>query len=296
MLYMSSPPPECKILFLYTEADLPGPLPSIEAIEANPDFTNKFPSWFIFIGNHFFVKYGTAIEPLEAENMMFVRQQAKLPVPRVFGVYQRQLAPCEAITYIVMGRIEGGSLDRVWNNLNAEQRLQISHQLKDTFARLPAVPHQGFFGSLDRTKLRDFLFTVGENTKQITWPGDTEEELLECFVTSIRARRPNSPQGMAKYMQDLFLKVYKGSGSAVFTHGDLQMRNILVQPDGSITIIDWAMSGWYPTYWEYVAAISGFDSSFTRPLDDWCTFLVSFLEEFPNHLAWTHVIRKSKYF
>ncbi|KAJ6780908.1 hypothetical protein PWT90_03983 [Aphanocladium album] len=116
MLYMSLPPPECKVLFREAEASLPQPLPSIETIEATPGFTDEFPSFIVYIGNHFLVKYGTAVEPLEAENMMFVRQHAKLCVPRVFGVYQRQVSPCEAITYMIMERLEGKGLDMTWND------------------------------------------------------------------------------------------------------------------------------------------------------------------------------------
>jgi len=37
----------------------------------------------------------------------------------------------------------------------------------------------------------------------------------------------------------------------VFTHADLNMRNILVK-DGRISgIVDWENAGWFPEYWEY---------------------------------------------
>lgn len=50
----------------------------------------------------------------------------------------------------------------------------------------------------------------------------------------------------------------------VFTHADLNPRNILVdrmvQPDGSrgwkVTgIVDWETSGYYPEYWDYTKAM-----------------------------------------
>jgi len=46
----------------------------------------------------------------------------------------------------------------------------------------------------------------------------------------------------------------------VFTHGDLQPKNIIVQKTGGsgegktglkVVIIDWETSGWYPYYWEF---------------------------------------------
>ncbi|RMZ69059.1 kinase-like domain [Pyrenophora seminiperda CCB06] len=44
----------------------------------------------------------------------------------------------------------------------------------------------------------------------------------------------------------------------VFTHADLNMRNILVDNDGRISgIVDWECAGWYPEYWEYSKAHFG---------------------------------------
>ena len=46
---------------------------------------------------------------------------------------------------------------------------------------------------------------------------------------------------------------------AVFTHGDLQPRDIIVErlgyrdagtPELRITFVDWETDGWYPEYWE----------------------------------------------
>lgn len=40
----------------------------------------------------------------------------------------------------------------------------------------------------------------------------------------------------------------------VFTHGDLNMRNVLVH-DGRLSgTVDWENSGWYPEYWDYSKA------------------------------------------
>jgi len=40
----------------------------------------------------------------------------------------------------------------------------------------------------------------------------------------------------------------------VFTHGDLNMRNVIVH-DGRLSgIVDWENSGWYPEYWDYTKA------------------------------------------
>lgn len=42
----------------------------------------------------------------------------------------------------------------------------------------------------------------------------------------------------------------------LFTHGDRQRKNIIVnQDDYSVAIIDWEFAGWYPSYWEYTRAM-----------------------------------------
>ena len=45
----------------------------------------------------------------------------------------------------------------------------------------------------------------------------------------------------------------------VFSHADLSFENILVDPQtGRVTaIVDWAMAGWWPEYWEYRKAMFG---------------------------------------
>jgi thiamine kinase-like enzyme len=45
---------------------------------------------------------------------------------------------------------------------------------------------------------------------------------------------------------------YRGN-PLVFTHNDLRMGNILMGPDGTLRLIDFAYSGFYPRHFEYIA-------------------------------------------
>jgi thiamine kinase-like enzyme len=61
-----------------------------------------------------------------------------------------------------------------------------------------------------------------------------------------------------------------------FSHSDLQRKNIIVReiPSGDkntsteetyvVSIVDWEVAGWYPSYWEYAAAFFAFKWE-----DDW---------------------------
>lgn len=48
--------------------------------------------------------------------------------------------------------------------------------------------------------------------------------------------------------------VHRTGHQIVFTHGDLNMRNILVHNGKLSGIIDWETAGWYPDYWEHTKA------------------------------------------
>ena len=68
--------------------------------------------------------------------------------------------------------------------------------------------------------------------------------------------------------------LFDGSGPLVLTHQDLNLRNIIVGEDGRLWLIDWAWSGYYPPWFEYVtaqsqsehAAVSGTDDEFWKTL------------------------------
>ncbi|KAG6226454.1 hypothetical protein E4U25_008043 [Claviceps purpurea] len=48
--------------------------------------------------------------------------------------------------------------------------------------------------------------------------------------------------------------VHSSGHEIVFTHGDLNMRNIMMHNGRLSGIIDWETCGWYPDYWDYTKA------------------------------------------
>jgi aminoglycoside phosphotransferase (APT) family kinase protein len=63
---------------------------------------------------------------------------------------------------------------------------------------------------------------------------------------------------LSGYSQELRQKAaasHRKNHEIMFTHGDLNPRNILADENGTITgIVDWECSGWFPEYWEYTKA------------------------------------------
>lgn len=79
----------------------------------------------------------------------------------------------------------------------------------------------------------------------------------------------------------------RGNGFPVFTHNDFQRKNIMVQPDGTVVIIDWAFASWYPTYWEYATATfanGGWN-------DDWHDYVCMALDVYPNQALWLSSVK-----
>lgn len=45
---------------------------------------------------------------------------------------------------------------------------------------------------------------------------------------------------------------FDDSAPLVFTHQDINMRNLIVGDDGCLWLIDFGWAGWYPLWFEYV--------------------------------------------
>lgn len=69
----------------------------------------------------------------------------------------------------------------------------------------------------------------------------------------------------------------RGDVPVVFTHNDLCPPNILLSHGPNprvVAVIDWAQSGWYPSYWEYCKArqVGLHDENFDAArLEEWHT-------------------------
>lgn len=91
-------------------------------------------------------------------------------------------------------------------------------------------------GPVDGSPCVGTLFT--ENT---TGPFSTYSEMTAWFnhKLDVSQRFNKAPPDAPRF---------DNSWPLVFTHNDLNMRNVLLAPDGKLYMIDWAWSGFYPEY------------------------------------------------
>lgn len=246
-------------------------LPSIATIlQSTEVLSNRDASATVVkVGEQFAVKYGGIVDPLEAENAIFVAQNSSVPVPKVYGTLSEEGTKRN---FIIMELIPGEPLHKAWPNLTPSEKEEVVSQIRKAMLDLRGIPSPGYIGSVNRHACSDGPFWTPEaqRTPLINGPFDNEEEMNEGMLRKLALSEKPSYVDFLRTLISSTLYSHR----TFFTHGDLQMKNILVQkPDGTeegekaplkITIIDWGTSGWYPEYWEFANATFG-----ARFMPDW---------------------------
>lgn len=282
------PPVHYHVMFSEAPENLPEPLPTPEQIESSRSVIKRMVSKStVRVGNSYVVKYGMGVEPCEGENMRFVRAQSDVPVPRLFGIYQRVNVFDKRVTYIIMEDIPGDTLESLWDKIGATNKSNIAERLQEAYACLRSIRHEGYFGNLGRSMYHGGFFWMDKPNPVFTGPFATEDDLIQGLLARYDHEAGDRLRNKGEYYRRVLPDVLRGDEEPVFTHQGLQPKNVMVKPDGSVVIIDWAEAGWYPSYWEY--AVSMFCCG--RWKNDWHAYVPDILEqEYPNHYVWINMI------
>ncbi|KPM35906.1 hypothetical protein AK830_g10680 [Neonectria ditissima] len=190
-------------------------------------------------------RHATAAEAIiELETMRFVHANTSIPVPQVQNAYYDKKME-EGI--IIMDYVEGTTLKEAWGNFTETQKDSIISQLRGYMAQLRHFKSD-FIGSINGTACNDQFF---DDDPQGYGPYATEEEFNQGIV---KAMMKDNDYGFPEWRFVVWLSVMKGH-DIVFTHGDFDPRNILVQGEKVTALLDWELSGYYPSYWEYGKAL-----------------------------------------
>ncbi|GJN80071.1 hypothetical protein PLIIFM63780_003595 [Purpureocillium lilacinum] len=186
----------------------------------------------------------------EAHAMQFVAQHTSIPVPKVHCAFVQN-----GKTYIVMDRIEGQMVGRGWQSRSDESKKRILDQLRGMVNELRSirrVPESTVVSGVDGGPFCDPRLP-----STLFWgPFATVRDFHQALVNNIDFQVVSSESMGPEYsdLNDLFAFYRQSPETLVFTHGDLSWRNILVNGDDVVGIIDWETSGWLPPYWEYICA------------------------------------------
>lgn len=225
---------------------------------------------------HLCVKYGSRLDNVEAQTMIYIAKNTSIPVPKVYFAFTHK-----GCTYIFMERIHGQMVGRNWVSRPQSSKSKVLENLKKTLSELRTLTTESSaIASVTGGSLYDGRLPGGDERHG---PFKDVQEFHDYLRSDIRSHGCNDE---VNKLIDLHRQEWDGPS---FTHGDLSSLNILVRGDDVVGIIDWETAGWYPAYWEYTAACQ------VNPQNTfWRKEIEHFLEPMPEALEMERL--RQKYF
>ena len=255
----------------------------------------------VAVGQHFIVKHGRGVREREGQTLLFLEEHLSnfVSVPKLYAMYH---IPSNGHLCLIMERLEGESLEAVWPALDEDEKSAICGTLKDVFGAIRKVLPPRFYGSIERGPVPHHLFYSAEGDTAVCGPFDSEHEFNAGLVKRLRAIW--AANGRHSFKADFYERsldaVLRGH-EPVFSHSDLQRKNILVRPAQAqaslackrfeVAVIDWEEAGWYPSYWEYSAVFVAFEWS-----DDWPKRLEQIVDPWPSEAAVLRMLYQDLWF
>jgi aminoglycoside phosphotransferase len=179
-----------------------------------------------------YLKHGSATQRVrltgEFNALKLVRSQTSVPVP-----YPIDLLLSHNESFLVTSRIEGEAAGIAVDECSNEEVHRMAQDLRSWIAQLHAMKMDS-----------DSEYAITNATG-----GPCLDYRVNAFpVGPFRSEKEFSESIQIGALPGL---MHRTDHKIVFTHADLNMRNILVK-DGRISgIVDWENAGWFPEYWEY---------------------------------------------
>lgn len=202
----------------------------------------KHPGGVLFISD-FCIKSGLFTTLAEANAMRFVAQHTSIPVPTVHCSFMYK-----GETYIVMSRIQGQKVAKMWGPRSPDSKARILKQVKQMIEELHNIPPPKDIGvsNVDGGAIYDCRLP----DTSLWGPFNTIRDFHRRLRNGFEAGLLNAPDGI----EELIAFHDQQWPTPVFTHADLSSLNILVCGDEVVGIVDWETAGWFPPYWEYTTA------------------------------------------
>ncbi len=176
------------------------------------------------------VKFGAGVDAREAQTLQFIKEATTVPVPN---------ATSDRPNTIVMDYIEGCNLEECWARLSSEEKRGIAEQMRDIVLQLRRFKGS-YIGAVDRGPAVDL-----RKSTYVGGPFDSEREFNEFLLKNMV---PSTPSLYSTAIR----QTMRTDHNVVFSHGDLNLHNILVKDGTIVALLDWEYAGWYPEHWEYI--------------------------------------------
>ncbi|KAG6218358.1 hypothetical protein E4U34_004187 [Claviceps purpurea] len=208
------------------------------------------------LSDKYFAKgYAKWYEVEDAVSAMKFASQLGIHVPHIQRIVKDDDGFC-----CIMDRIPGTTLDIAWHELGWIASLRLAFQMRRIVLRLRSAmstssgsPRKGECTSYfldDRFNLP--LRASGHHMNAFLnfWANfaGLGREIKKTPAEHAICRRP----------------IFTDSRPFVFTHHDLAPRNIILDPEGQLHVIDWDLAGFYPEFFEYAGMHNFFTTGWTR--------------------------------
>lgn len=162
---------------------------------SNPDAS----ATVVMLGGDVAVKFGQTVTLLEAENLRFLSENSKIPVPRVFAT---MVEPETYSKFIVMEYFDAERLNLIWPSVTGLERLQVADRLKAVLEDLRNLDPPSYFGSLNRQAFDDGIFWTPEQNPATSGPFETEDVLNEGILKKLAENEPPSHLSLLRKLMD----------------------------------------------------------------------------------------------
>ncbi|PCH40714.1 hypothetical protein WOLCODRAFT_99149 [Wolfiporia cocos MD-104 SS10] len=186
-------------------------------------------------------------EPLA---ISLVRESTTIPVPAV-----RRYLTVNGNNAIVMDYILGQTLENCWGQLGFWRRLRVVWTIRRYIRQLQRVLVPG------TPRSKQFPGRIG-NEPQLCYgpmfsvygggPFASYDELTSWFMHKLDVNQRIKKTPVEDFTFDSSLPL-------VLTHLDLNPRNLMIDHDSYVWLIDWEHAGFYPQWFEYVAMLNGWE-------------------------------------
>ncbi|KAF1972328.1 hypothetical protein BU23DRAFT_580944 [Bimuria novae-zelandiae CBS 107.79] len=192
--------------------------------------------------SHFIVKYGRGVKEIEGQVLLFLEHhlEACHSMPKLYAMYR--IASTGHVC-LIMQRMPGVPLDQLWPTLKDFEKSVICAKLNGILTSIRSIPAPPLYG-------------------KICGPFDSEDHFNAALVKRLRSAwaQMKKHSFKADFYEKNLGRVLVGH-KPVFSHSDLQRKNVLVHWDTlqglTVSLIDWGDAGWFPAYWEYFTALQG---------------------------------------
>ena len=190
-------------------------------------------------------KGGLGVFPSESQNMIFAAESLGLPVPRVHrtftadvpGFAKEQLVKAH---FIVMDYIPGPTVDECWDSLDVDQRQSVAGQVAAMIEKMQSTALELPPGPVGWTGSQEFVgpWFTDDGAGPFASLQDLEDWCNHKIDVCIQFKQLEQHVPRFKFRR------------LVLTHQDIAPRNLVLDAQGKVWMIDWAFAGVYPPGFE----------------------------------------------